>query len=247
MSNHSNQGGLGSSEWLLGAVKKNPEGLLLLAAGCALLMRSRSSWSRSAASSSSSSSSSSDYRNRSDSAMHEQRGSDWGVTEGISRAAETARDYASDVTRSVGETANEYASAVGDYADKAKRNIVEGSERIAQQAQSTMQNTVDKVLREQPLAVALAGLAAGALWLPLSLPPRSSVGRSALPARAWRMQPQGPASSFRRPHPPQGSTSWMRPKNADSQRAARRKWQARLRTPSEAHSPAIRRTRTPRT
>ena len=30
----------GATGWLVGAVKNNPEGLLLLAAGCALLMRS---------------------------------------------------------------------------------------------------------------------------------------------------------------------------------------------------------------
>ena len=30
----------GAAGWLVGAVKNNPEGLLLLAAGCALLMRS---------------------------------------------------------------------------------------------------------------------------------------------------------------------------------------------------------------
>ena len=53
------------------------------------------------------------------------------MAEGISRTAETARDYASDVSRSVSETASEYASSVGDYADKAKRSIVESSERLA--------------------------------------------------------------------------------------------------------------------
>ena len=36
MTNHMNKGGFGSSEWLVGAVKNNPEGMLLLAAGCAL-------------------------------------------------------------------------------------------------------------------------------------------------------------------------------------------------------------------
>jgi hypothetical protein len=35
-----------SADWLMSAVKKNPEGLLLLAAGCALLFRTRSSRSR---------------------------------------------------------------------------------------------------------------------------------------------------------------------------------------------------------
>ena len=42
MNNNSNPGGL-SADWLMSAVKKNPEGLLLLAAGCALLFRTGSS------------------------------------------------------------------------------------------------------------------------------------------------------------------------------------------------------------
>src|SRR4051812_8932134 len=111
MSN-SNQGSFGSSDWLMGAVKKNPEGLLLLAAGCALLMRSGSSWIGSAASGSGSARASSDYdpRPRPVPAPRGERGSDWGVTEGISRTTEAARDYVSDVSRTVSETASAYAS-----------------------------------------------------------------------------------------------------------------------------------------
>ena len=45
MNNNSNTGGL-SADWLMSAVKKNPEGLLLLAAGCALLFRTGSSRTR---------------------------------------------------------------------------------------------------------------------------------------------------------------------------------------------------------
>ncbi|HJP69784.1 MAG TPA: hypothetical protein VJ846_12870 [Sphingomicrobium sp.] len=159
MNNHSNQASFGSSDWLMGAVKKNPEGLLLLAAGCALLMRSGNSWTGSTASNSGSGRAFSDHQPGSRGG----RDSDWGVADGISRTADTAGEYASNLTRSMTETASEYASTAGDYADRAKRTIAEGSGRIADQAQSTMQNTVDRVLREQPLAVALAGLAAGAL------------------------------------------------------------------------------------
>ena len=42
MSMYSDNQNSGAAGWLVGAVKNNPEGLLLLAAGCALLMRS--SW-----------------------------------------------------------------------------------------------------------------------------------------------------------------------------------------------------------
>src|SRR4029079_10916170 len=98
MNNNFNRGTFGSTDWLMGAVKKNPEGLLLLAAGCALLMRSGSSWLGSAASGSGSSNGSfnNQPQHHPSSAPRGDRGSDWGVTEGISRTAETARDYASD-------------------------------------------------------------------------------------------------------------------------------------------------------
>ena len=98
MSNHSNRGILGSSDWLMGAVKKNPEGLLLLAAGCALLMRSGRSWTGSASPSASSSRELSGHQpyHRTEPGARGERGHDWSVTDGISRTAETARDYASE-------------------------------------------------------------------------------------------------------------------------------------------------------
>ena len=42
MNSYSNSSSFGSADWLMSAVKKHPEGLLLLAAGCALLLRSGS-------------------------------------------------------------------------------------------------------------------------------------------------------------------------------------------------------------
>jgi hypothetical protein len=156
MNNNSNPGGL-SADWLMSAVKKNPEGLLLLAAGCALLFRTRSSRS---------SQSSYGYQSYpSGQGQHgprmEHRGSggkDWEMPEGMSRAADTAREYASNVGKTVGETARSYASAAGEYADHASQTIRDQSGRIAEQTQSM----IERIVREQPLAVAIAGAAAGA-------------------------------------------------------------------------------------
>jgi hypothetical protein len=113
----------------------------------------------------------------------EQRGSgrkDWEMPEGMSGAADTAREYASNVGKAVGETARSYASAAGEYADQARETVSETarsyasaageyadharqtimhqSGRIAEQTQST----IERIVREQPLAVAIAGAAAGA-------------------------------------------------------------------------------------
>jgi hypothetical protein len=178
MSNNSNPGGL-SADWLMSAVKKNPEGLLLLAAGCALLFRTQSSRSRQW---------SHEYQSYpSGQGEHgprmERRGSggkNWQMPEGMYRAADTAREYASNVGKTVSETASSYASAAGEYADQtrqtvsetarsyasaageyadhARQTIRDQSGRMAEQAQST----IERIVREQPLAVAIAGAAAGA-------------------------------------------------------------------------------------
>ena len=156
MNNNSNPGGL-SADWLMSAVKKNPEGLLLLAAGCALLFRTRTSRSRQW---------SHGYQSYpGGQGQHRPRmehrgsgGKDWEMPEGMSRAADTAREYASNVGKTVGETARSYSSAAGEYADHASQTIRDQSGRIAEQTQST----IERIIREQPLAVAIAGAAAGA-------------------------------------------------------------------------------------
>jgi hypothetical protein len=164
MNNYSNSPSFGSADWLMSAVKKNPEGLLLLAAGCALLLRSGRG---------------SDQRSRyvsgryqrypGSQAGYDASDQDWQMREGMSRAADTAREYASNVGRTLSgtaenvgktlsETTDRYVSAAGDYAEEARRTIVDQSGRMVEQAQST----VERIVREQPLVVAIAGLAAGA-------------------------------------------------------------------------------------
>jgi hypothetical protein len=156
MSNYSTTTGTGSADWLMSAVKKNPEGLLLLAAGCALLLRKGGASGRQQFSryqGYSPSYGTQDARMQRDG----ESGRDWAMPEGISRAADTARDYASDVSKKVSESARDYTSAAGEYAESARQAFVSQSGRIVEQTQST----VERIVREQPLAVALAGLAAG--------------------------------------------------------------------------------------
>jgi hypothetical protein len=80
----------------------------------------------------------------------------------LARTTDTARQYAADVKDKVVDATGSYAAAVADYADETKRTVVDRSERLAKQAQSTLKSTVDDVLNYQPLAVAFVGLAAGA-------------------------------------------------------------------------------------
>jgi len=157
MNNYSNSPSFGSADWLMSAVKKNPEGLMLLAAGCALLLRSGR---RSAQESRYVSGQYQRYPGSQ--ARYDESDQDWKMREGMSRAADTARGYLSDTAENVGKTLSEttdrYVSAAGDYAEGARRTIVDQSGRMVEQAQST----IERIVREQPLAVAIAGLAAGA-------------------------------------------------------------------------------------
>jgi hypothetical protein len=161
MSSYGVSEGTGAGKWIMGAVTRNPEGLLLLAAGCALLMRSgrgpsvgRNSFP--------------DRRNegqyragREDSAS--------GISERVGEAARRAGEYVSGATERAGEylseatdkaseAAGSYASSASEYANEAARIAAERSRRTANQ----VRDTADYLVREQPWAVALTGLLTGA-------------------------------------------------------------------------------------
>jgi gas vesicle protein len=147
-----------ASDWVMGTARRNPEALLLLAAGCALLMRSGRGSSRRAATPAR-------YPDRDYSPVsrgYSPASETSSVSQGLSRTAEKATDYASDIKDRVTDTASAYAESVSDFAADARRTVSEGSERFKRQAETTLNATMDRVLRDQPLAVALAGLAAGA-------------------------------------------------------------------------------------
>lgn len=165
MNNYANTGS-GSADWLMGTVRKNPEGLLLLAAGCALLLRAGGSHDASRT----------EPAQQSRSGGTQRGGRDWEMPEGMSRAADGAREYASSVGKTVSETADQYGSAAGEYVDGARRTISDQSAQIAEQAQGT----IERIVREQPLAVAIAGLAAGAAIaaaFPTTLKERETLGQ----------------------------------------------------------------------
>jgi hypothetical protein len=123
------------SDWILGAFKRNPEGILLLAAGAALLMRTASK------------------------GLPRSAGADsnFGVSSS-GRVANATSSFA-DQTK---EAARSFASSASDYADQAGRMVSEQSGRAVQKTQSAFKTTVNRVLKDQPLAIALVGVAAGA-------------------------------------------------------------------------------------
>jgi hypothetical protein len=131
-----------NGEWILSAIKRNPEGLLLLAAGAALLLRTGSRPSGGARS------------------MAAAYGGDHHAsgTGAVQSAVRQTIDAASDAARQTADTAASYASAASDYAGRARRSVSDQSDRIARQTQSMASN----VLQNQPLAIVAVGIAAGA-------------------------------------------------------------------------------------
>ena len=140
-----------------GAARRNPEALLLLAAGCCLLMRSGGSFGDLADDTTTPATSIAPISGaRPGSASSS-------VREGLSRAADAAGEYASDIKDRVSDAASSYTeAAVADFAQDASRSVSEHTSRLTRQAQSTLESGMNRVLREQPLAVVMAGLAAGA-------------------------------------------------------------------------------------
>jgi hypothetical protein len=161
MSEHDTYGQAGN--WLIGAAKRNPEALLVFAAGAALFLRGRNAQAK--ASPSSSYSPSRSYYDDEFSRQPTAGGSGplSRATEGASRLAESAKDYASDVTERISSTAGPYASAVSKFAEDTRQTVTSQASRFTNQAQSTVQQGFAQVLREQPLALAGVGLAAGAM------------------------------------------------------------------------------------
>jgi gas vesicle protein len=158
-----------AGDWLIGTVKRNPEALLVLAAGCALLLRNARS---SPARVSRQPRYDEDYWGQNQQGRREDS---W--REGLSRASETAKDYAAEVSDRVSDTASSYASAASRYAQEGGRAMSEQASRLTSQAQSTARQ-----LSEQPLVVAAFGLAAGAALAAL-LPSTEIEERALGPAR----------------------------------------------------------------
>lgn len=150
MSSHGMRDGDSVGERVMDAVTRNPEGLLLLGAGIALLLRSGLATDRRAGTQ--------NFGGRQYAGPREVRQSSEGLTEQVGAAARRAGDYVSEATEKAAETARSYASSATDYAGEVGAAAMERSQRLAGQAWET----TDDLVREQPWAVALVGLAAGA-------------------------------------------------------------------------------------
>jgi hypothetical protein len=181
MSSYSNRDTYSQAgDWLLGAARRNPEALLLMAAGCCLMMRRGRSSSRAG----SGQQMRDEWDHQTGRASTDFRRVSASTREGLSRAGESAADtaksagdyasqvkdhitdtasgYASQMKDRISDTASSYADSVADFAGDARGKIAERSAQLKRQTQATLRSSMQHVLREQPLALAVAGLAAGA-------------------------------------------------------------------------------------
>jgi hypothetical protein len=80
---------------------------------------------------------------------------------GVADRVADAANYVSDVKDLAVDTASSYADSVSTYASDTAQNLADQSLRLKQQAQSSLQSGMERMLREQPLTVAILGVAAG--------------------------------------------------------------------------------------
>jgi hypothetical protein len=173
MSKYWNTSGVGAADWLWTNLKQNPEGLLFLAAGCALLLRRAPSTAYAQHDREHVENSPRHRELVGDKVAHQSKIGDWANE--ASSLAEKAREHASSVAKKMSETADDYTAAVSEYALATREKVTEQSRRLAEKGQRTFQS----LLQEQPLAVALVGLAAGAAVaaaLPATTPERRVLG-----------------------------------------------------------------------
>jgi ElaB/YqjD/DUF883 family membrane-anchored ribosome-binding protein len=77
---------------------------------------------------------------------------------GDSGLSEAARQHASSLSQTAVEHAKEITSTAGEYVESARQAVVDQSNQIADRTRGA----IEGIIQDQPLLVALAGLAAGA-------------------------------------------------------------------------------------
>src|SRR5436305_1123666 len=114
MSKYWNTSGVGAADWIWANLKQNPEGLLFLVAGCALLLRRAPSTAYAQHDRQYVRNYRRDRELVSDNIPHQSRVGDW--ANDASSVAEKAPEHASSLGKKMSETAHDYTAAVSEYA-----------------------------------------------------------------------------------------------------------------------------------
>jgi hypothetical protein len=172
---------LTEDNWLVTKVKQNPEAFLVLAAGCALLLRATGTASRGTG----------DYRNdrwNDESRLNAVRDRTTAAARNVASdlqdrvkdtataVSQTASDYAtalSDKAGAISEQATAYVASLSDQASDWGRSVADETARMGTRVRTSTQDGLGRVVKEQPLAVAALGIAAGAAIAALLPPTRA--------------------------------------------------------------------------
>jgi hypothetical protein len=130
-----------SGEWILNTIKRNPEGLLLLAAGAVLMLRTGTTRSPR-----------SPFKDNSDGPAVGAQMAD-ALSDTARRATDAASSYAAaatDTARQTMDTAKSYASSAGNYAEQATRKVGEQSDRLIRQTKSMTRGVLQKPAARDP-------------------------------------------------------------------------------------------------
>ncbi len=128
----------GLSDWLINSARRNPEGALLLAAGAVLLLRKSG-------------------------ALATVGQSEVGqkATEAVRETADAAKGYVSDLAAKASDSTKSFGADMKDYAASTKDGLAKHAKSVAATADTSVKSVVEKIVKEQPALIALAGVAAG--------------------------------------------------------------------------------------
>jgi hypothetical protein len=171
---------LTEDNWLVTKVKQNPEAFLVLAAGCALLLRPGGAGPRGTG----------DYPNdrRDESRLNTIPDKTTAAARNVASelqdrvkdtataVSQKATDYAtalSDKAGAISEQATGYVASLSDQASDWGRSVADETARMGTRVRSSTQDGIGRMVKEQPLAVAAFGIAAGAAIAALLPPTRA--------------------------------------------------------------------------
>ncbi len=139
------------------AIRRNPEGLLLLGAGVALMLRNAASSSSTSVQSKRSVYPATDrYYDNAGNGISE---TGEGFAGKVSAAADDVRNYVSDTAQDLSDKASEY----GEAASRRTREVAGSAYQSTKDAADSAYRSVESAIEAHPVSIAIAGLAAGCL------------------------------------------------------------------------------------
>jgi hypothetical protein len=154
---------ISEDNWLMTKVKQNPEAFLVMAAGCALLLRSVGSRSRETGYDPNGRwSDRSRWEDMRDRTASTARNVAADLQDRVKGTAAVVSEKASDYATSLTDNATAISERVSDQATDWGRHVANETARMSARAQSSVQDGLGQLIKDQPFAVAALGVAVGA-------------------------------------------------------------------------------------